>query len=65
MKYPDFYTTIDNDTAFEIVKNKLKDSTTTFATTGYSIHRSIKDSKSALQRKNVVFVLMESFSASF
>lgn len=65
MKYPDFYTSIDNDNAFGIVKNKLKDSTTTFTTTGYSIHRSIRDSQSALQRKNVVFVLMESFSGSF
>ena len=65
MKYPDFYTSIDNDTAFRIVKNKLKDPSTTFTTTGYSIHRSIKDSQSALDRKNVVFILIESFSGSF
>ncbi|ABQ06071.1 MULTISPECIES: LTA synthase family protein [Flavobacterium] len=65
MKYEQFYTSIENDRAFRIVKSKLADSTVSFATTGYSIHRSIKDAQSPLQRSNVVFILMESFSADF
>lgn len=65
MKYERFYTTISNDRAFGIVKSKLRDSTVSYASTGYSIHRSIKDAQTPLERKNVVFVLMESFSAGF
>lgn len=65
MKYADFYTSIDNNKAFKIIKTKLADSKTAFTGTGYSIHRKITDSVSSSERKNVVFILVESLSGSF
>ena len=65
MKYVDFYTSIENDKAFKIVKEKLNDSNVQFASKGYSIHRNIKDSLASVEKKNVVFILVESLSGSF
>jgi phosphoglycerol transferase MdoB-like AlkP superfamily enzyme len=65
MKYADFYTSIDNDKAFGIIKDKLSDSNSKFNSNGYSIHRTITDSTASLENKNVVFVLVESLSGSF
>ncbi|WP_264536635.1 LTA synthase family protein [Flavobacterium sp. N1736] len=65
MKYVDFYTSIDNNKAFGIIKNKLADSNSKFDSKGYSIHRTITDSTTSLENKNVVFILVESLSGSF
>ncbi|WP_281233869.1 LTA synthase family protein [Flavobacterium gelatinilyticum] len=65
MKFTDFYTSIDNDKAFGIIKSKLTDSQTVYTGPGYSIHRKITDSIGSAERKNVVFILVESLSASF
>jgi phosphoglycerol transferase MdoB-like AlkP superfamily enzyme len=65
MKYVDFYTSIDNDKAFAIIKEKLKSPDMRYNSMGYSIHRTITDSTPSSSRKNVVFVLVESLSGSF
>ncbi|MEN2489329.1 sulfatase-like hydrolase/transferase [Flavobacterium sp. B11] len=65
MKYVDFYTSIDNDEAFAIIKEKLKTPNARYNSMGYSIHRTITDSMPSSSRKNVVFVLVESLSGSF
>jgi phosphoglycerol transferase MdoB-like AlkP superfamily enzyme len=65
MKYVDFYTSTDNDKAFKIIKEKLSDSNTQFTSNGYSIHRNIQDSLASIEKKNVVFILVESLSGSF
>lgn len=65
MKYDEFYTSVDNNRAFQIVKQKLVDANSRFTKKGFSIHRSIKDSLPTAQKKNVIFILVESFSGSF
>ena len=65
MEYTQFYTSISNDKAFSIVKKKLSVSNSKFASTNYSIHRNITDSFASTDKKNVVFILVESLSASF
>lgn len=65
MKYDEFYTSIDNQKAFDIVRNKLKSANSKFTTSGYSIHRAITDSAASETKKNVVFILVESLSANF
>src|SRR6218665_193389 len=65
MKYDEFYTAINNDEAFAIVRNKLKNPDAEFTKNGYSIHRKITDSLPSEEKKNVVFILVESLSGSF
>lgn len=66
MKYNEFYTSIDNKKAFTIVRNKLREKNNHFKTNEFSIHRSfVGTTKDEEQRKNVVFILVESLSASF
>ena len=65
MKYEEFYTSIGNDRAFKVVKNKLHSQNSNFTNHGYSIHRAIADSLPSTQQKNVVFILVESLSGSF
>lgn len=65
MKYNEFYSTTDNQTAFKIVRNNLAQTNSTFAQQGFAIHRSITDTLPSAQNKNVVFILVESLSASF
>lgn len=66
MKYPEFYTSLEEDKAFSIVRQKLSADNVQFASPGRSIHRSIKDTSSkAEEKKNVIFILMESMSADF
>lgn len=65
MKYHEFYTSIDKEKAFNIVRKKLADDNSKFASNNYSIHRTISDSIDSTEKKNVVFVLVESLSASF
>lgn len=65
MKYDEFYTSIKNDDAFAIIKNKLKSPNSKYTSDGYSIHRTITDSLPSQEKKNVVFILVESLSGSF
>ncbi|MCF6131218.1 LTA synthase family protein [Flavobacterium wongokense] len=66
MKYDEFYTSIDNEKAFALVRNKLKESNSSFQRDGFSIHRTISDSTTVKPiKKNVVFILVESLSGSF
>jgi phosphoglycerol transferase MdoB-like AlkP superfamily enzyme len=65
MKYEEFYTSIKNDDAFALIRNKLKSSDAAFTHDGYSIHRQITDSLQSEEKKNVVFILVESLSGSF
>ena len=65
MKYNEFYTSIANDKAFSIVRDKLSSADSQFTGEGFSIHRTIKDSVSSTEKKNVVFILVESLSGSF
>jgi phosphoglycerol transferase MdoB-like AlkP superfamily enzyme len=66
MKYEEFYTSIDRNKAFAIVKNDLKDNSSTFSFNDFSIHRRIKNNPNQPEmRKNVVFILVESLSGSF
>jgi phosphoglycerol transferase MdoB-like AlkP superfamily enzyme len=65
MKYVDFYTSIDNNKAFGIVRKKLAQSNSIYTKNNNSIHRTITDSIPSLKNKNVVFVLVESLSGSF
>lgn len=65
MKYDEFYTSVDNNRAFQIVKEKLGDADSRFTEKGFSIHRSVKDLLPSEERKNVIFILVESFSGSF
>ena len=65
MKYTEFYSSIDNDAAFQIVRHKLSNSNAAFVRQKHSIHRTITDSLPSSQHKNVVFILVESLSGSF
>lgn len=65
MKYDEFYISIENKKAFEIIRNKLKEKNSTFTKNGFSIHRKIMDSVATEDKKNVVFILVESLSGSF
>jgi len=65
MKYDEFYTSIRNEDAFQLIKNKLKSENSQFKSNGFSIHRTLSDSISSSEKKNVVFILVESLSGSF
>lgn len=65
MKYNEFYTSIDNNKAFGIVKGKLSSANSKFTSKGFSIHRTVTDSIPSQEKKNVVFILVESLSGSF
>lgn len=65
MEYIDFYTSIDNKKAFGIIKDKLSSDNSKFTGKGVSIHRNITDSIPSNEKKNVVFILVESLSGSF
>ncbi len=66
MSYEKFYSSIDEDKAFAIVRQKLGADNATFSEAGRSIHRKITNSaESTTPNKNVVFILVESLSGSF
>lgn len=65
MKYDRFYTSIDTEKAFNLVRNKLDGTNSKYSSSGHSIHRTITDSTSTEEKKNVVFILVESLSGSF
>lgn len=65
MQFRQFYSSIDDQKAFRIVKKKLASPNAVFIENDDSIHRSITDSLPSVQNKNVVFILVESLSAKF
>lgn len=66
MKYGEFYTSIKNEKAFGIIRNKLSEKNSHYKQDGFSVHRIIKDTSNLPEtRKNVVFILVESLSGSF
>ena len=65
MKYDEFYTSINTDRAFNIIRKKLASSNTKFTHEENSIHRAITDVTPSAENKNVVFILVESLSGSF
>ncbi|WP_445716336.1 LTA synthase family protein [Flavobacterium sp.] len=66
MVYNEFYTSVKDDQAFQIVRNKLNDNNSKYQSNKFSIHRTISyTTNSTPSKKNVVFILVESLSASF
>ncbi|MCY1481232.1 Lipoteichoic acid synthase 2 [compost metagenome] len=65
MKYDEFYTSIKNDEAFSLIKDKLKQDNAAYTYNDFRIHRTITDSMPSNEKKNVVFILVESLSGSF
>lgn len=65
MKFPEFYSTLQNKAAFDIVKDKLAEKNAVYHSSGYSISRKINADGKPEIKKNVVFILLESFSGSF
>jgi phosphoglycerol transferase MdoB-like AlkP superfamily enzyme len=66
ISYQKFYTRIDNQKALSLVRSKLKESNSTFNSAAFPIHRLItKIDTIETTQKNVVFILVESLSASF
>jgi phosphoglycerol transferase MdoB-like AlkP superfamily enzyme len=66
MKYDRFYTTLNNEDAFKIVRNKLVGPTDSFTDNALTIKRTI-NANDSLQAANinVIFILVESLSSSF
>ncbi|MDI1257446.1 MAG: sulfatase-like hydrolase/transferase [Flavobacterium sp.] len=65
MQYEAFYTSVKNEKAFALIKEKLAASNSKYSDNGNSIHRTITDSLPSDEKKNVVFILVESLSGSF
>lgn len=68
LSYTEFYNTINDSKAFQIVKNKLTASNSTFLEPKQqSIYRSFvhSDSLNTEQKPNVIFICIESLSASY
>ncbi len=65
MKYDQFYTSINKGTAFSLIRKKLSQPNAQYSGSGYTIHRMITDSVPSTEKKNVVFILVESLSGSF
>jgi len=65
MKYTEFYTSIDTAKAFAIIKHKLDSPSSQYSDKGLSIHRTVTDAAPSDEKKNVVFILVESLSGSF
>ncbi|UPT71013.1 MAG: LTA synthase family protein [Flavobacterium sp. JAD_PAG50586_2] len=66
MVYNEFYTSVKDDQAFQIIRNKLNDKNSKYQSNKFSIHRTISDTTNSIpSKKNVVFILVESLSGSF
>ncbi|MFD2603574.1 LTA synthase family protein [Flavobacterium suzhouense] len=64
MDYADFYTTINEKNAFSLVRHNVAEKNAHFDGSGYAIKREL-DAQGIPEKPNVVFILMESMSASF
>lgn len=66
MEYKEFYTSVDDSKAFDLIRSKLKETNSSFTKEAFSIHRTITDTTAGAEsKKNVVFILVESLSGSF
>ena len=65
LDFKTFYNSISDQLAFQLVRNNLKEENARFLANDFSIKRKIKDSLDSDLKPNVVFILMESMSASF
>jgi phosphoglycerol transferase MdoB-like AlkP superfamily enzyme len=65
MDYADFYTTIPNKKAFQLARANVKQYGNRLEMNPFSIERDINSTAVKDQKPNVVFILMESMSASF
>ena len=65
LDFKTFYSSISDEEAFQIVRDNLQEENAKFLTNDFSIKRKIKDSLSSENKPNVVFILIESMSASF
>jgi phosphoglycerol transferase MdoB-like AlkP superfamily enzyme len=65
LNYDQFYTLIRNDKAFSIIRNKLNEPGSQFASSGSSIRRKITTPTPGESTPNVIMIVLESFSADF
>ena len=65
LDYKTFYSSISDEEAFKLVRTNLKEDNEQFINNDYSIKRKISDSLDSNLKPNVVFILIESLSASF
>lgn len=65
LDFKTFYNSISDEEAFQLIRNNLKDDNVKFLSNDYSIKRKITDSLEVNTKPNVVFILIESMSASF
>ncbi len=65
LDFKTFYNSISDEEAFQLIRNNLKDDNVKFLSNDCSIKRKITDSLEVNTKPNVVFILMESMSASF
>lgn len=64
LNYDAFYAKVDNNVAFEMVRQQLKTPLSLFETDSFSIGRRISDSGHVIS-PNVIMITIESFSADF
>jgi len=64
LNYQDFYSLINDEKAFELIRAELKENNSTFLSTGLSIKRRIA-SDNAEYKPNVITIVIESLSADF
>lgn len=65
MQYTQFYTAIDAQKAFKTVRDEVAEPDSRFLESGASIRRDIAVPSASQAKPNIVFILMESMSASF
>ncbi|MCL9770250.1 sulfatase-like hydrolase/transferase [Flavobacterium sp. HXWNR69] len=65
LDFKTFYASISDQEAFTILRNDLKAKNESFLSNDFTIKRKVVDSQETQVKPNVVFVLMESMSASF
>lgn len=65
LDYNTFYSSISDEDAFKLVRSNLQEDSKQFINNDYSIKRKISDSLDSNLKPNVVFILIESLSASF
>lgn len=64
INYEHFYSLVDNQEAFRIVRSELKEQNNHFVSNNFSIKRKVKPTV-ITERPNVIMITLESFSADF
>ncbi|WP_333809832.1 LTA synthase family protein [Flavobacterium sp.] len=65
LDFKTFYNTISDKEAFQIIRKDLSDDNVKFLENDYALKRNITDSLDSNKKPNIVFILIESMSASF